>query len=45
MTGSLNLLKEQSERAWGMAKDSQLTEEEWIKLDQEDSEVDSNGNE
>lgn len=39
MTGSLNLLEEQSDRAWGMAKDSQLTEEEWIQLGKEDSEV------
>ena len=49
MTGSLNLLKEQSERAWGMAKDSQLTEEEWIKLGEEnsdsESEVAQDGNE
>ncbi|MCR5308097.1 MAG: ABC transporter ATP-binding protein [bacterium] len=48
MTGSLNLLEEQSERAWGMAKDSQLTEEEWIKLGEEDNkdvEVENNGEE
>ena len=38
MTGSLNLLEEQSERPWGLAKDSQLTEEEWKKLGEEDSE-------
>ena len=34
MTGTLNLLKEQSDRAWGKAKDSQLTEEEWEKLNE-----------
>ena len=39
MTGSLNLLKEQSEREWGKAKDSQLTEEEWKKLGNEENEV------
>ena len=38
MTGTLNLLKEQSERAWGKAKDSRLTEEEWEKLSEENSE-------
>ena len=44
MTGSLNLLEEQSDRAWGMAKDSQLTEEQWKKLDEDDDvEVDSDG--
>ena len=48
MTGSLNLLEEQSDRAWGHAKDSQLTEEEWIKLGEEESkdkdmEVENNG--
>ena len=43
MTGSLNLLEEQSERPWGLAKDSQLTEEEWKKLGEEDSEVSDNG--
>ena len=43
MTGSLNLLEEQSERPWGLAKDSQLTEEEWKKLGEEDSEVNDNG--
>lgn len=43
MTGSLNLLEEQSDRAWGMAKDSQLTEEQWIKLGEEDMEVDNDG--
>ena len=43
MTGSLNLLEEQRDRAWGMAKDSQLTEEEWKKLGEEDAEVDANG--
>ena len=32
MTGTLNLLKEQSEREWGKAKDSQLSEEEWKAL-------------
>ena len=32
MTGALNLLKEQSERKWGKAKDSQLSEEEWKAL-------------
>ncbi len=37
MTGSLNLLQEQSEREWGKAKDSQLTEEEWKKLGNEDN--------
>jgi len=45
MTGSLNLLEEQSERPWGLAKDSQLTEEEWKKLGEEDSEVNDNGKE
>ena len=45
MTGSLNLLEEQSDRAWGMAKDSQLTEEEWKKLGEEDSEVETDGKE
>ncbi|MBO6273977.1 MAG: ABC transporter ATP-binding protein [Methanobrevibacter sp.] len=39
MTGTLNLLKEQSERAWGKAKDSQLTEEEWNKLGEEDEDA------
>ena len=43
MTGSLNLLEEQSERPWGLAKDSQLTEEEWKKLGEEDSEVNTDG--
>ncbi len=43
MTGSLNLLEEQSERPWGLAKDSQLTEEEWKKLGEEDMEVSDNG--
>ena len=33
MTGSLNLLKEQSERKWGQAKESYLTEEQWKNLD------------
>ena len=45
MTGSLNLLEEQSERPWGLAKDSQLTEEEWKKLGEEDSEVETDGKE
>ena len=45
MTGSLNLLEEQSERPWGLAKDSQLTEEEWKKLGEEDSEVNDDGKE
>ncbi|MBP5446275.1 MAG: ABC transporter ATP-binding protein [Acholeplasmatales bacterium] len=45
MTGSLNLLEEQSERPWGLAKDSQLTEEEWKKLGEEDSEVTDDGKE
>jgi len=45
MTGSLNLLEEQKDRAWGMAKDSQLTEEEWIKLGEEDMEVNDDGRE
>ena len=46
MTGSLNLLEEQSDRAWGMAKDSQLTEEEWKKLGEEDDvEVENDGKE
>ena len=45
MTGSLNLLEEQSERPWGLAKDSQLTEEEWKKLGDEDSEVEADGKE
>lgn len=39
MTGSLNLLQEQSEREWGKAKDSQLTEEEWKKLGNEENDV------
>ena len=43
MTGSLNLLEEQSERPWGLAKDSQLTEEEWKKLGEDDMEVSDNG--
>lgn len=43
MTGSLNLLEEQSERPWGLAKDSQLTEEEWKKLGEDDVEVSDNG--
>ena len=42
MTGSLNLLKEQSERAWGKAKDSRLSEEEWQKLGNDDSNTTSN---
>lgn len=42
MTGSLNLLKEQSERAWGKAKDSRLSEEEWQKLGNDDSNTISN---
>lgn len=33
MTGSLNLLREQSERKWGQAKESYLTEEQWKNLD------------
>ena len=32
MTGALNLTEEQSEREWGHAKDSQLTNEEWNEL-------------
>ena len=35
MTGSLNLLEEQADRAWGKAKDSNLTEEEWEKASEE----------
>ena len=35
MTGSLNLLEEQADRAWGKAKDSNLTEEEWKKASEE----------
>ncbi len=38
MTGSLNLLEEQSDRAWGKAKDSNLTEEEWEKAIEESKE-------
>ena len=37
MTGTLNLLKEQSDRAWGKAKDSRLTEEEWQKLGEDEN--------
>jgi len=44
MTGSLNLLKEQSERAWGKAKDSQLSEEEWKNLGNEDISLDNQNN-
>ena len=35
MTGSLNLLEEQADRAWGKAKDSNLTDEEWEKASEE----------
>ena len=41
MTGSLNLLEEQSEREWGKAKDSQLSEEEWKKLGEDEHENNS----
>jgi hypothetical protein len=44
MTGSLNLLKEQSERAWGKAKDSRLSEEEWKNLGNDDISLDSQNN-
>ena len=40
MTGSLNLLEEQADRAWGKAKDSNLTEEEWEKAIEESKEDD-----
>ena len=42
MTGSLNLLKEQSERDWGKARDSQLTEEEWKALGESQAEENKN---
>ena len=35
MTGALNLLEEQSDRPWGKAKDSNLTEEEWEQAEEE----------
>ncbi len=40
MTGALNLLEEQSERKWGQAKDSNITEEGWESLVQESIELD-----
>ena len=40
MTGSLNLLEEQSDRAWGKAKDSNLSEAEWEKAIEESKEDD-----
>ena len=44
MTGSLNLLKEQSERDWGKARDSQLSEEEWKKLGEDENENNTSDN-
>ncbi len=44
MTGSLNLLKEQSERDWGKARDSQLSEEEWKKLGEDENENNASDN-
>ena len=36
MTGALNLLETEKERNWGFAKDSNLTEEEWDKIGEEE---------
>ena len=45
MTGALNLLEKQSERKWGQAKDSNISEEEWEALVRESEiEYDENGN-
>ncbi len=37
MTGTLNLLEEDKEKGWGVAKDSRLTEEEWKRLGDENN--------
>jgi simple sugar transport system ATP-binding protein len=39
MTGALNLLEEQSERKWGQAKDSNISEEKWEELVKESIEL------
>ncbi len=45
MTGALNLLEEQSERKWGQAKDSNISEEKWEELVKESIEIDEEQNE
>lgn len=45
MTGALNLLEEQSERKWGQAKDSNISEEKWEELVKESIEIDAEQNE
>ena len=44
MTGALNLLEEQSERKWGQAKDSNISEEKWEELVKESIELNQEEN-
>ena len=43
MTGSLDLVEEKKEKAFGVAKDSNLTEEEWEKIKEEAKEDKNDG--